>query len=375
MPILLAILLIAVNGSLGYLLYQKVTGSALASGTPEAAAEPSSSPAADEATAPPSQAEAAAETKTEASAAPVQAAAAKPKPTATPTPAPQETTVKLYDGTYRYIGAVTNGAANGQGTAFYKNGQKRFEGEFRNGQPYAGRSYFENGSLRAEAKTSGGSLQITGYNEDGSLYSKTTVPANSKVGTSTIYYPNGSVLYKGQVDGVTELPNGQGTEYHMNGTKRYIGSFKDGKYDGSGTFLTDDQRDSYEGQFTAGEMSGNGRLYADGVLYYEGGNKNGVYDGKGTFYMNGTIAYTGDFVNGNMEGQGKMYDNGKLAYEGEFRNNMPTGNGINHLGGSTISISITTRPPGRTGGTFNMPDGIRIPSYGEVQESLAKQKR
>lgn len=385
LAIMTVITLLAVNGALGYKFYTKVTDrqthakaqNASSEGEPNDAANPANSTGQGEAIPTPSPEVSKGETAEGAKSVVVPAALAEaPKPTAKASTV-KETTVTIYDETYKYIGETSNGKANGQGTAYYKNGQKRYEGEFQNGTPsFVGKSYYEDGTLRSVGKRTNGMIQSTRYNEDGSVYAEVSNKENSKAGTAKIYYPGGQLLYSGQVLAENSRPEGQGTEYHPSGNKRYTGTFKNALYSGSGLYVTDDQRDSYEGQFINGEMSGKGKFYGDGSMYYEGDNQQGIYNGKGKFYMNGMIAYDGDFVDGTMSGQGKMYDNGKLVYEGEFQDNIPTGNGT-YAGSSNVKISITIRNSvsrGSSGGTFNMPSGVRVPSYGEVQESLAKKQ-
>ncbi|WP_232695764.1 hypothetical protein [Brevibacillus daliensis] len=378
LPIFILVSLLAFNGVLYYKFYKEIKGS-----EPRAYVQPvNASTATMDQTNPTSQLEENQVTPSQGEPKEVSAADSKTVASSPPTKTAKQTTIKettinIYDETYKYIGETVNGVANGQGTAYYKNGNKRYEGEFLNGKPnFVGKSYFENGSVRSAGTRTNDVIQLTGYNEDGSRYSEITNKENNKVGIGKIYYPNGQILFSGQVSSESGLPNGQGTEFHQNGNMKYIGAFNKGRYHGSGKFITDDQRLSYEGQFISGDLGGGkAKFYEDGTIYYDGEHQQGVYHGKGKFYMNGSIAYEGDFANGILSGTGKMYDNGKLVYDGEFIDNMPTGNGTNYLGNSNIQISFTIRNPAviqHNGGSFNVPDGIRIPSYGEVQESLSQ---
>lgn len=181
-----------------------------------------------------------------------------------------------------------------------------------------------------------------------------------KLGQAKIYYENGTLRYKGQVNTDDGIPEGQGEEYNQNSLVQYTGSFKNGKYHGTGIYRYNN--DSYEGQFKNGDMEGKGKFYFDGVLEYDGEHEQGVFHGKGKYYLNGSLAYEGDFKNNTMDGMGKIYDNGKLAYEGEFKENQATGNGTNYLDSSTnIQIQISFNNSQRSNnGNFNIPDGIRV---------------
>lgn len=270
--------------------------------------------------------------------------------------------VVISNETYKYTGESLNGKAHGQGIAYFSNGQKKYEGEFRNGKRImVGKSYFENGKLAAEGTRSNGQIKIKSYNEDGSLYSEITRNETDKPGQATIYYEDGTLHYKGQVNADSGIPEGQGEEYNQNGQVQYVGSFKNGMYDGTGIFSYNNE--SYEGKFKDGDMVGGGKFYKDGVLTYDGEHDKGVPHGKGKYYLNGSLAYEGDFKNNTMDGMGKLYDNnGKLAYEGEFKENKATGNGTNYLDSATnIEIRISfDSPEWSNNGTFNVPDGIKV---------------
>ena len=93
----------------------------------------------------------------------------------------------------------------------------------------------------------------------------------------TLKYPNGT--YVGEVEG-DNIENGKGTMTFNDGNK-YVGEFKDGKYNGFGKF------------------------YKNGFLVYEGNHINNIREGKGSYYYN--------------EGS---------KYEGDFKNNLPHGTGV-----------------------------------------------
>ncbi|MEC0227364.1 MORN repeat-containing protein [Paenibacillus alba] len=372
LAILLLGSLLAISGTLGYKLYGKITDQPVyVKSEPSSSTPPgqnASTVLANETV--PGSASKAGENGAATASIPA-ATSSVPAKADKPGAAVKETTIKMSDITYKYIGEVVNGVAHGQGAAYYPNGQKRYEGEFVNGKiNLVGKTFFEDGKLRSEGKMINGVIQDIGYNEDGSLYSEMTRPENNKLGDAKIYAPEGYLQYAGQVTPDSVIPEGTGIEYHSNGKTRYTGTFKNGAYNGTGTFISDDERDKYVGQFTSGVMSGKGKFYEYGTLYYDGEHQDGIYQGKGKFYMNGAIAYDGDFVNGNANGTGKMYDNGKLAYEGEVVENMPTGNGSSYLGSTNMKISITIRNPGvqQSSGvsSFNVPQGVRIPTKGDI---------
>lgn len=86
---------------------------------------------------------------------------------------------------------------------------------------------------------------------------------------------------------------------------------------------------TYEGDTTAGNPDGNGKLYYKGSLFYEGEFKDGIIEGLGKMYdvKNPASYYEGDFLNNRFHGQGKIvYDDG--AYHiGTFAGGMREGTG------------------------------------------------
>ena len=128
----------------------------------------------------------------------------------------------------------------------------------------------------------------------------------------------------------------------------YIGYFKDGQYDGNGTFITypnrkftstnlervtmraDEDPRYYtlgitSSNFKKGEMAGKAKLYYADYLLYDGEVKKGEMNGKGKLYYSGSdnIKYEGDFAYGEIEGKGTLYDyDGNIVASGQWKNNL-----------------------------------------------------
>src|SRR5258706_366217 len=84
----------------------------------------------------------------------------------------------------------------------------------------------------------------------------------------------------------------QGIDTFPNGGK-YVGEFKDGKYNGESTFTFSDGQ-KYVGEFKDGKYHGQGTFtFANGSTYV-GDWKEGKYDGRGTLYAaDGSIKQSG----------------------------------------------------------------------------------
>jgi len=136
---------------------------------------------------------------------------------------------------------------------------------------------------------------------------------------STINYPNGDT-YTGEliVRGGKQMKNGQGTLVYDGGNAKYVGNFKDDKFDGQGTI-------------TYPNIPG--------------------------------VEYTGNYINNQLDGQGTFKNSDGTSYVGNFKNYMPNGNGIrysadgsileqgNFVNGNYQPNSNTTTPAGGTATT------------------------
>lgn len=174
----------------------------------------------------------------------------------------------------------------------------------------------------------------------------------------------GDYKYKGELK--NNRPHGMG--FMLNKTKNYyyIGSFKNGQFNGFGILVYEDEFNTkphvYEGYFKNGKFSGKGNisydielnLYSlmlgdtndinikdifsfDTVLYSCGNFKKGKLNGQGTFYSSsGIVEIEGRFKNNLLDGKGKMYsDEGQLIYEGNFKSGNMHGKGtLYNLDGS-----------------------------------------
>ena len=172
----------------------------------------------------------------------------------------------------KYVGDVTNGKPDGQGTETSPEGEK-YEGEWKNGKK----------------EGQGKLIQV-----DGSKY----------VGE----WINGE-------------KNGYGALTSANGTK-YVGKWKDGKKNGQG-ILTSSSGSRYIGEFLNDKRNGYGTFtWLDGGKY-EGEWKNGLFNGQGTVTLADGEKYEGEWKKGKKHGQGIYSFLDESKYVGEFIGNEP----------------------------------------------------
>ena len=91
------------------------------------------------------------------------------------------------------------------------------------------------------------------------------------------------------------LDQGKGTFYHMNGNKKYEGTFKNGKLEGKGKYYFSNEKLRYDGMF-----------------------KNGLFHGKGTEYYGNNMKFIGNFKEGKKNGNGTIYKDDKIIFQGKW---------------------------------------------------------
>lgn len=204
------------------------------------------------------------------------------------------------DGSKLYEGTWTLGKYNGKGKFLSPNGNVFYDGQFSDGRMEGfGKIYYENTNiLRYVGFLKGNKPNGKGetYSSDGKLIYEGEHINGMREGIGKTYGSDGKITDEGKYlkDDLIE-----GTFYYSNGNPKYIGEFKEGKYDGYGKYFNE-----------------NGSLSTEGFF------KNGMNNGKGkTYYENGKIQYEGDFTNNQANGYGKYYGkDGVIIFEGEFLN-------------------------------------------------------
>ena len=134
--------------------------------------------------------------------------------------------------------------------------------------------------------------------------------------------------------------NGQGTFTFADG-RTYVGQWKDDKRNGQGT-LTHAGGDKYVGQWKDNQRNGQGTFtFADGDKYV-GQFKDGLRNGQGTYtFANGT-KYVGQFIDGKYDGFGTFYNaNGSIFQQGLWRDD----NFVQAQTPPTVTPPVIPKPP------------------------------
>jgi len=209
---------------------------------------------------------------------------------------------KKLDGNYR------NGLMNGKWTYYHENGQIYVQGRFIDGDgsnlselsgvPFNGRTgrwnvWFKNGQKESEGTYRNGNLigKFEIWLDDGT---KVWEHYNNDDGTRdstklTIqWYENGQKQFEGywkNTDDTAGVWIGKHTVWHENGQKMVEGTFKNGKQDAIWTWWYENGQKWKEGTFKNGELDGKWtEWYENGQKKVEQTYKDGELDGKWTFF-------------------------------------------------------------------------------------------
>ncbi len=246
-------------------------------------------------------------------------------------------TITNYAGTY--TGEFKNGKINGKGTMIFKNGSS-YKGQWENEKMHGEGVY-----KYADGKTDSGNFK-------NDRFLGKCISGNCTNGKGTAIWSDGS-KYTGEF--IEGEKRGQGIMINADGSK-YVGEFFGGQYYGKGT-LTEKDGTVKTGLFSLGDYDGNCKKgdcengygefdYADGTSY-KGEWKDGHYNGNGTYkgneskdndpeedyddgmhhiyYNNST--YIGQWKDGQKDGEGLYTGSGGDTYDGQWKNDKKNGKG------------------------------------------------
>jgi len=169
-----------------------------------------------------------------------------------------------------------------------------------------------------------------------------TCEGDCENGEGTKIWPDGSfdkgIWKDGELTGEGEKKFGPNSVFSGD---TYHGSFKDGKYQGFGTYYDSDEDITYKGEWQNGKSHGKGKTTSGPNSkhpgeFYDGEWKNGEKHGYGIWYLGGVgkdffdQRYEGEWINGDREGHGKYYWEDKSYYEGSFAKDEKHGKGKIH---------------------------------------------
>ena len=252
-------------------------------------------------------------------------------------------------GQLKYDGDFINNKYHGTGKKYDELGNLVYIGQFKQNDYYGkGKLYNENIIVYdGEFKNNlfnGEGIKYTGE----TIYYKGEFKNGNFDGQGNIYSSNKHLIYSGQFEG--GLYHGYGKLYDNNTyTLIYKGQFLNNKYNGFGySYNKDTGVIETVGNFIDGTLENGTRTIlvkmnfsGKNIEYtYTGKTINNIPNGNGLLSIidNDNIEtkiYEGEFENGQLSGQGKLYANNILLYNGSFKNSKYNGQGILYLENET----------------------------------------
>lgn len=183
----------------------------------------------------------------------------------------------------------SKGRRQGVWMDFYANGQKRYEGEFKNGKA--------KGEFRY-------------YDEQGNLKATNTFDKSGEKALNKTYAPNGRMVATGYY--VNQKKEGEWKYYDKDSGQLLLAEEnKDGKVEGwSRLYNPSNGVLAEETQYVNGVPEGVCRKYSDtGVLIMECQYRSGLLEGPAkTYYPNTALKEEGQYAKGEKAGQWKTYN-------------------------------------------------------------------
>jgi len=219
-----------------------------------------------------------------------------------------------------YQGYLKDGKLQGTVRYYDEEGELVFEGEYTDNYRNGPGEEYQDGKLIYSGNFDYGKYGGEGRQyEDGILVCSGTYDSGLLDGDDCIlYYPNGSMLYRGSFSKGRQT--GIGTQYYESGATQYFGTFHNGIWEGDGTLFDEDGEVIYTGSFANNLFEGDGTLYLDNDFRLSGSFISGVQGGDVLISRSGIAYYTGSATNSVAQGQGMVYDHlGNLLYTGTMR--------------------------------------------------------
>ena len=182
----------------------------------------------------------------------------------------------------------SKGRRQGLWTGYHANGQKRYEGQFKNDKPKGLFNY---------------------YDENGILQATNSSDKSGEKASNKTYASDGALLAEGNY--VNQKKEGVWKYYDNSGRLILVEENKDGKvYGWSKIYNAETGTLAEETQFVNGLPDGVCRKYRDnGLLLQECHYVNGLLEGASTtFYANTSVKEEGNYCKGEKCGQWKTYN-------------------------------------------------------------------
>jgi hypothetical protein len=135
---------------------------------------------------------------------------------------------------------------------------------------------------------------------------------------------------------------GHGSRDYPNG--RYVGTFKDGLFEGEGSFVGADGMD-YTGEWKSGNFDGFGTLSFPSGIRYEGHFRANTFNGFGSMVRPDGSRYDGEYLMNTPHGTGTYRSADGSIYAGQWNHGcFRQGNRTTHLGVPAEDCGLSDQP-------------------------------
>lgn len=240
------------------------------------------------------------------------------------------------NGVLREESNFSNDKLNGLSKSYDSKGRIWDETIYKNGKPDSYKNYDTTGTIIAQAKSSGGKIQVVNFTPYRAKKSEGLLVNGIEEGEWKYYHPNGTLAYtlnfeKGQRKGVLVY-------YYKNGVKSYELNYKDNQRHGYYRSYYLNGKLQAEGYYQNDEQHGEWKFYTpngalDAVEFFQ----EGALTGKTLDYMaDSTLHGYSDYSNGFFNNFVQYDSSGKVAFETKLNH----GTGLYQLFGPTGKIVL-----------------------------------
>ncbi|XP_053061632.1 MORN repeat-containing protein 1 isoform X5 [Acinonyx jubatus] len=180
-------------------------------------------------------------------------------------------------------------------------------------------------ALLVAKETPSGKMAAAGHGSPSSSLPRRDPPRPPRDGYGVYVYPNSFFRYEGEWKGGKK--HGRGKLLFKDGGY-YEGEFTDGEITGEGCRIWASSGNTYSGQFVLGEPQGRGVMKYKAGGCYEGELSHGMREGYGRLVDRDGQAYWGWFHDNQRHGQGHMVFRNGDEYEGDWVRGQRQGHGV-----------------------------------------------
>jgi hypothetical protein len=152
----------------------------------------------------------------------------------------------------------------------------------------------------------------------------------------------GKVVERSEGEFVDGKQTGQGARDYPTG--RYVGTFKDGLFEGDGVFVGRNGM-RYEGEWKNGNFDGHGKLSFTSGTRYEGQFRANTFNGTGSLTLPDGARYDGEYLMNTPHGTGVYKNASGAVYAGQWNHGcFKQGSQTAHLGVPAEDCGLSEEP-------------------------------